>query len=289
MPTAIKRRMTPQLIALLTFLATTFPSRADDAKPTTKPALPPAGLIVDLNADKGVEFDGAKIINWKNQADFKARDFKFTRPNGRPSLVKSIEGLKGHNSIDFEKHELLNDDEDAFDHLITGSGYTWFAVLTVHQQVTMEKDVNAFFGNLKNGGNYEGFWGGVTDDNVLWAGSRNGITFGRWDKNNPQILGPKLEQNRFYVLAGRMGAGTEEVTIDVYVNDAKPVASSPIKVNPKGNPSKMAIGQERDAQNHPGRESFKGEIARILFWDRPMTDAEIGASLDALKLEYGIK
>ena len=103
------------------------------------------------------------------------------------------------------------------------------------------------------------------------------------------MLGPKLDENRFYVIAGRMGAGTGDVMIELFVKDAKPVASKPFPVNPKANSSKMAIGQERDATNHPGRESFIGEIARILFWERPLTDAELAETLDALKEEYGIK
>ena len=54
-----------------------------------------------------------------------------------------------------------------------------------YDQVEGLKDVNSFFGNLKNGGNYEGIWGNVTDDNRLWIGSRNGVTFGRWDGTTP--------------------------------------------------------------------------------------------------------
>ena len=115
-------------------------------------------------------------------------------------------------------------------------------------------------GNLKNGGKYEGFWAGLKDDNTLWMGPRNGITFGRWDDNNPQILGPKLAVSRYYVIAGRMGAGTGRVSIELFVDGTSPVASKPYPVNPDGNPSKMAIGQERDATNHPGHESVAGRI-----------------------------
>ena len=35
---------------------------------------------------------------------------------------------------------------------LTGSGYTWFAVMSVAEQVRQLKDVNSFFGNLRNGG-----------------------------------------------------------------------------------------------------------------------------------------
>ena len=86
-----------------------------------------------------------------------------------------------------------------------------------------------------------------------------------------------------------MGAGEGEVKLELFVNDPAAVASRPIKVNPKANASKMAIGQERDATNHPGRESFKGELARIMFWDRPMSDGALAQTLEALKQEYKIK
>ena len=70
------------------------------------------------------------------------------------------------------------------------------------------------FGNLRNSGMYEGIWGNVTDDNRVWIGSRNGVTFGRWDHNNPMVLAAKpLEENQYYVVAGRMGSGTGEVQV----------------------------------------------------------------------------
>ena len=43
----------------------------------------------------------------------------------------------------------------------------------------------------------------------VWIGSRNGVTFGRWDDNNPMVLAPEpLKENRYYVVAGRMGVGS---------------------------------------------------------------------------------
>ena len=247
-----------------------------------------SGPIVDLDADKDVELEADRVVSWRNQVAWKARDFLGKRVNGRPSLRKSVAELRGHNSLVFKKEELVNYDEDAFDHLVTGSGYTWVAVLAAAKQRPSE-DLNCFFGNLKNGGVYEGVWGGLNDDNTLWCGSRNGRTFDRGNKDNPKVVGQKLEENRFYVIAGRMGAGTGDVTVELFVNEAKPVASKPFPVNPEANSSKMAIGQERDATNHPGRESFIGEIARIMFWERPLTDAELAKVLRALKDEYGVK
>jgi hypothetical protein len=131
--------------------------------------------------------------------------------------------------------------------------------MSVYPQVPVLKDVNAIFGNLRNGGNFEGFWAGLKDDNTLWMGSRNGITFGRWDENNPQVLGPKLEEGRFYVVAGRMAAGTDRAIIELFLDSAEPEASQAIKINPKGNPSKMAIGQER-VRTAAGKWSENGGV-----------------------------
>src|SRR5690606_7674888 len=232
------------------------------------------GLILDLDADRGVihnpDMRGEK---WMNQVKtFPVQVFEKTdegRPvkgSGMPALKRNIPQLNGHNAVVFKQQELLARDEDAFDHLITGSGYTWFCVLKAGTQPGELKDENSFFGNLRNGGNYEGFWGGLTDDNRVWMGSRNGITFGRWDHNNPRVLSEqRLNQEDYYVLMGRMEAGTGKVMLSLYINDARnPVTTHPYPVNPAADASKLAIGQERDAVEHPGVESFVGEIARFL-------------------------
>ncbi len=255
------------------------------------------GLILDLNADKGVEVeDGDRVVKWTNQVtSFAARDFvkrdegRKDPGSGRPTLKKSVAAIGGHDTLVFRRQELVNHDEDAFDRLLTGSGYTWIAVISVYQQVVQLKDVNSFFGNLKNGGMYEGIWGNVTDDNRVWIGSRNGVTFGRWDDNNPMVLAAKsLEEGRYYVLAGRMGSGTGEVQIELFINEPQPVASKPFPVNPAANASKLAIGQERDATNHPGQESFDGELARFLMYERPLTDDELRQTMESLKSMYGL-
>lgn len=63
-----------------------------------------------------------------------------------------------------------------------------------------------------------------------------------------------------------MEAGTESVSLEVFVNDFKPENKTTTPVNPKANPSKMAIGQERDATNHPGGKSFNPKITRLLIY-----------------------
>ncbi len=79
----------------------------------------------------------------------------------------------------------------------------------------------------------------------------------------------------------------ETAVVELFVNDPdKPVNSVQFPVNPKANPSRMAIGQERDAIEHPGYESFDGEIARFLIWERPLKMEEITKLVDQLKERY---
>ena len=120
-------------------------------------------------------------------------------------------------------------------------------------------------------------------------GTRNAVTFGRWDENNPQIVSLEpMREGQYYVVMGRMGAGTELVKLELFINSATPTAEGSIPVNTEANPSKMAIGQERDATNHPGRESFDGEISRFLVFERPLSDAEMDQVLGYLKQKYKI-
>ena len=255
------------------------------------------GLLLDLNAAKGVTVEhGDKVVSWANQAPGKtARLFvkqdegRKEKGSGRPTLKKDVKKLNGHATLVFRQQELVNMEEDAFDHLTRGKGCTWISVMAVYEQRVGVKDVNSFFGNLRNGAKYEGLWGCLRDDNTLWTGARNGLTFGRFDQNNPLVLGSKLEVGKYYIVAGRMAAGTGAVKIDLFVNSAKPVGTGMFPVQVDANPSRMAIGQERDAIEHPGKESFDGEIARLLIYQRPLTDQELSEAIRHLALYYGMK
>lgn len=261
---------------------------------TVDPTLPSPGMILDLDADKGLTLEeGDRVAGWRSQASFRARDFlkndagRTVPGSGRPTLKRSVAALRGHNSLSFRSQELVNQDEDAFDGLTQGQGYTWIAVMAPYAQVIGEPNVNVFFGNLRNGQMYEGLWGAFDDDGTLWCGSRNGITFGRWNADNPKVSGPYLEPGGFRVLAARMGAGSGTVRIEMFVDaPGAPVASAAFPVNAAANPSRMAVGTERDAKEHPGMESFDGEIARFLIYDRPLSDAELAGAFAALRAVY---
>jgi hypothetical protein len=260
----------------------------------TAQELPTTGLILDLDAAKGVTLqDENKVTAWQNQVttspakEFVQQDKGRKEPgSGRPTLRKNIATLNNHPALVFRRQELVCADEDTFDSLTTGKGHTWMALIAVHAQQAGLKDVNSFFGNLRNGGKYEGVWGCLNDDNTLWWGARNGLTFGRFDQNNPQLLGPRLEKEKFHLVAGRMAAGTGTVKLELFVHDATPIATAKFPVNPDANPSRMAVGQERDAIEHPGHESFDGEIARFLIWDRPLDDAALQQAMAALQKKY---
>lgn len=247
------------------------------------------GLLIDLDAQHAITLeDGDRIRSWKNSAPVKAltefvkQDLGREVPgSGRPRIRLNNPKIKGLNSVVFHRQELLNQEEDILDTLTTGAGYTWFSVMSVYEQVPDVPGVNSFFGNLRNSnldgeGKYEGFWAGLSDDNRVWMGSRNALTFGRWDENNPQVLAPeRLETNRFYLVMGRMEAGTGTVRLELFINEADPIAAGFFPVNPNADPSRFSIGQERDATNHPGKESFDGEIARFLLFKRSLSYEEL--------------
>lgn len=281
---------------LLLALIVTAAANADDVLPVQK------SLMLDLDASKGVETeDGNRVKAWHNQVKGNAADVFVKRDkgrkvpgSGRPTLIKKVAKIGGHPTLAFDRQELINMDENAFDHLLTGSGYTWAAVMSIGQQKKGKKDVSSFFGNLKNGSNYEGIWGCIDDANRVWIGSRGWPAEKKgkqplWNKKNPKVVRKEpLELHRYYLVMGRMGAGQGKVALELFVNSTTPADSKTVPVNPKANASLMAIGQERDATNHPGHESFVGEITRFLIFDRPLSAEELEALSGYLMKRYQI-
>ncbi|MEL6193439.1 MAG: hypothetical protein AAFR66_15375, partial [Bacteroidota bacterium] len=93
---------------------------------------------------------------------------------------------------------------------------------------------------------------------------------------------------KFYILATRMGSGTDTVDIELFVNSGQSYSSVMFPVNIHAQASKLAIGTERDATNHPGSESFDGEIARILIYETPLTEEEFAGTITYLASRYNI-
>jgi hypothetical protein len=51
-------------------------------------------------------------------------------------------------------------------------------------------------------------------------------------------------------------------------------------------PSRMAIGTERNAINHQGKESFDGEIARLLMFETALDKQKMKEVYDYLRSVY---
>ena len=134
------------------------------------------------------------MVKWPNRVTECAGQYCELRDEGRGEAGSGRQTLMkdemGRAILDFRQQELVCMDEDAFDGLVRGSGCTWVALLRVHEQREGLKDVNSFFGNLRNEGMYEGVWGCFDDDNTVWWGPRNGLSFGRFVGNIPKIAGP---------------------------------------------------------------------------------------------------
>lgn len=281
---------------------------ASAAPPAVRPlpgpaSLPTAGLLVDLDPSHhvlieprpdlaGEGFGPGEVAVWGNAVPGTAlREFSNFRPGGRPVLSPPLPEIAGHRAIIFAEDELVSGDEDALDHLTTGSGFTWMIVVAPDRQTPTRPPfagVNALFGNLRNGPQFEGFWAGFDDDNAVWAGARNGRSFGRWNTDNPKLSGPRLADGQFVILAGRLEAGRGARRGELFVGGTVAVATASFPVDPSADPSRLAIGQERDATNHPGKESFHGMIARFLLWERPLSDTELSQALGALGGLYGL-
>jgi len=270
-------------------------------------------LVLDLNADLGVTTeDGDWVTTWTNQApNPKAIDFKHTeegrtktiisqeeRGTGRPALKRNSSEIKGHNSLVFREDELINNNDEAFHGMMTGAGYTWFAVIKPYEQRGPGKIdsiyPNAFFGNLRNtakpqleGGLYAGFWGSFYPDGRVYMGSRNGLGEKIRDGvNTPEVAAPPPAVNEWHIIMGRQGSGKGIVPLELFVNDPSEAVNSHDYPVGDVEPSRMAIGTERNAINHQGKESFDGELARLLMYETALSQQEMKQVYAYLRTTY---
>lgn len=269
--------------------------------------------MLDLNADIGVATEnGDRVTTWTNQApNPKAIDFHHTEEGrtktiisqtetgtGRPILKKNSSEINGHNTLVFRENELINDNDEAFHGMMTGSGYTWFAVIKPYEQRGPGKInsiyPNAFFGCLRNtakpqleGGQYAGFWGSFYPDGRVYMGSRNGLSEKVRDGiNTPEVAAAPPAVDEWHIIMGRQESGKGIVQLELFVNDpSKPINSHDYPVGDV-EPSRMAIGTERNAINHQGKESFDGELARLLMYETALDQQEMEAVYNQLRTAY---
>jgi len=271
----------------------------------TKYAIIPKGLFVDLDANLGVLTDNQRVQEWQNQVKtnslkaFKAQK-REDASDGRPTLKEADEKIGKNNTILFNNQELVTMDEDIADHMITGSGYTWFSVMSVSKQTADNPHMNCFFGNIGNEIPYSGFFAGFKDDNVPWAGTRT-LAYAQkksldssdkekkplWNRgSSPYTIADRsLVENEYYILIGSMSKGHQKAKVKLFINSTQNVFTKNVIIKPKYNSSALTIGKQRtDVTN----ESFNGEIARFLLYDRPLSKEEIQQNLELLKSKYTI-
>ncbi|MDA7641109.1 hypothetical protein N8787_05660 [Opitutaceae bacterium] len=270
-------------------------------------------LVLDLNAGVGVTTEEDNLVTtWTNQAsNAKAIDFNHTEEGrtqtiisqtelgtGRPTLLENSSEINGHNALVFREDELINDNDEAFHGMMTGGGYTWFAVIKPYTQGGPGKInsnyPNAFFGNLRNSGPpqketglYAGFWGSFYPDGRVYMGSRNGLNEKVRDGvNTPEVAAPPPSVNEWHIIMGRQGSGQGIVKLELFVDDPTEAANSSDYPVGDVEPSRMAIGTERNAINHQGKESFDGELARLLMYETALSSQQMRAVYDYLRTVY---
>ena len=83
-----------------------------------------------------------------------------------------------------------------------------------------------------------------------------------------------------------MDSGTGTVNIELFLDSVTSIGSVAYPVRIETNSSKMAVGTERDATNHPGGESYDGEMVRLLIYERPLSDAEMKQNIESMRAYY---
>ena len=238
----------------------------------------PGGLILDLNADVGVTESAGSVSTWANQAPSGGDDVATNR--GTPTVIA---GPNGHSAIQLdevgEKDRLAGDDNTAFDAIMQGSGHTWFAVVRPTVNANGGRK-NAIFGTLTNGNPFSGIVAHVSDNDhpayMLRPGSSDLFVDGTSSVNN----------GGWYIVAGRLSAGTGNQTAEIFTDGPTAEASSStVNISPSTSSDELTIGAERVL----GGENFVGDIARILIYERPLDEAELNEVGATLGLLYDIE
>ena len=228
-----------------------------------------SGLIQDLDADKGVTLAGTDVLAWANQAPNGGDDVATNL--GSPQLVPGPEGRSAIYIADNVR--MAGTDASAFDGIMQGSGHTWFAMVKPDIQNNANK--NAVFGTLLG----QAPWTGV----VCHVGGTAAPVVARYMPrpagDNWAIGTTDLLDGQWHIIAGRMGEGVGEVTAELFVDDTAVVeASVSVTIPGDSDSGALTVGGERTL----GGEDYDGAVARILIYDRPLSDAELSRTMSAI-------
>ena len=237
------------------------------------------GLIMDLNADVGTDAStiGDEVSEWENQVEGSGDDVE-TNSAAFPTLV---EGPNSHHAVRLaDGARMVGSDPDAFDDIMLGTGHTWFAVVKAPEQDHGAK--NAIFGTLTNANPWTGVvahvahdGGGVSVGNYMTRPTGSDV-FARGVTD--------INDDEFHILAGRLEEGLDEVAAELFLESATPEAESFPIIIEESDSDEIAIGAERSG----GGEHFDGDIARILIYDRPLSESEMNTTGGELAILYGL-
>jgi len=245
-------------------------------------------LIQDLDAEAGVTTSGPDVTAWANQAASGGDDV--ATDIGAPQLLLDATP-SDRKAIAFSNDRMHGDDVDAFDALVTGGGHTWFVVAKVNAQ-DGDSPPNRFFGTLYDGQHFHGIAPGIQTDGKVYADTR--ATINSYDAG--QTVGTTdLNDGNYHIIAGRLAAGTgvNAVLQELFVDSASADASNNRTVttdntgplNFSGDP--LTVGTERWGDRVGGGiEHCDADIARILIYDRPLSDVEVAHNVSVLNAAY---
>ena len=102
-----------QIVLSAVLLATLLgaASMAEQSDQRRKTGIVRKGLVLDLDADRGVKVVDGRVSSWHNQADSKAKEFVATRDashkkgTGHPVLKERVSAIGGHNAVAFKRQE----------------------------------------------------------------------------------------------------------------------------------------------------------------------------------------
>jgi hypothetical protein len=136
---------------------------------------------------------------------------------------------------------------------------------------------NQIIGTLKDASPWSGFTAGVRSDGGAYHMSRpnNGDLFGN---------GATDTRDAYHVLIGRQAAGTGSQLAELFVDNLNAEAAITPNISASTDAGALTIGAERAG----GGEHFDGDVARILIYDRTLSDQEMNDVGRFLDLQYGL-
>ncbi|MDD5705600.1 MAG: hypothetical protein PHR35_06720 [Kiritimatiellae bacterium] len=241
------------------------------------------GLIQDLDANAGVVSDANGVSAWSNQVAGAGDHVAQTDNARKPRLLSAV--ANGRNALRFDKDGaddgtigdmLAGVSETAFDPLMRGSGYTWFVV--ARSDLPSSGLPGSIFGTLLNGSPWPGLAAQLSGSGIVQNPFRSSIQY--------MAVGVySVVDGNYHVLVGRVTDGSAPV-ITVYDNSSTVMGCVTGVTTDTTESGPLCVGAWRTG-DFPNNKWY-GDLARVLIYNRPLSDAEIVETGYALGAAYGI-